>query len=152
MSASLIGVLAVTRLTATALAFGASSFTASAQPPEAPAAQPEMRENCPGLVATGRPPVAPAAFRLAALNEDQVRLTFIGHASFLIETLDRQHGNAIAAWESLGRPEPPTPAQTKALREAAWATQKELVRADGAGNLDLHRMIAPWSLVLLKQL
>jgi xylan 1,4-beta-xylosidase len=74
------------------------------------------------------------------------------NASFLIETLDRQHGNAIAAWESLGRPEPPTPAQTKALREAAWATQKELVRADGAGNLDLHRMIAPWSLVLLKQL
>ena len=86
MSPSLIGVLAVTRLIATALAFGASSFTASAQPPEAPAAQPEMRENCPGLVATGRPPVTPAAFRLAALNEDQVRLTFIGHASFLIES------------------------------------------------------------------
>ena len=86
MSASLIGGLAVTRLIATALAFGASSFNASAQPPEAPAAQPEMRENCPGLVATGRPPVTPAAFRLAALNEDQVRLTFIGHASFLIES------------------------------------------------------------------
>jgi L-ascorbate metabolism protein UlaG (beta-lactamase superfamily) len=78
LSPSLIGVLAVTRLTAAALAFGASSFTASAQP--------EIRENCPGLVATGRPPVAPAAFRLAALNEDQVRLTFIGHASFLIES------------------------------------------------------------------
>jgi len=45
-----------------------------------------MRENCPGLVAADRPPVIPAAFKLAALNADQVRLTFIGHATFLIES------------------------------------------------------------------
>jgi L-ascorbate metabolism protein UlaG (beta-lactamase superfamily) len=45
-----------------------------------------MAQNCPGLVAADRPRVIPAAFDLAALNADQVRLTFIGHATFLIES------------------------------------------------------------------
>jgi xylan 1,4-beta-xylosidase len=71
--------------------------------------------------------------------------------AFLVETLDRQHGNPIAVWESMGRPEPPSLSQTKALREAALATQKEIVQADASGHLDLSRPIAPWSLVLLKQ-
>jgi L-ascorbate metabolism protein UlaG (beta-lactamase superfamily) len=64
-------------------------FTAGAfaQTPDAPSpTQPEMRENCPGLVAADRLPLIPAAFKLAALNADQVRLTFIGHATFLIES------------------------------------------------------------------
>jgi len=73
------------------------------------------------------------------------------NASFLVETLDREHGNAVAAWESMGRPEPPNQTQTEQLQEAAWSTKKEFVQADGAGNLDLHRQIAPWSLVLVKQ-
>jgi L-ascorbate metabolism protein UlaG (beta-lactamase superfamily) len=51
----------------------------------------EMRENCPGLVAerprlTPATTVTPAALRLAALDPGKVRLTFIGHASFLIES------------------------------------------------------------------
>jgi L-ascorbate metabolism protein UlaG (beta-lactamase superfamily) len=74
------------RLVVLALACGAFPAIAAAQTPEAQPAQPEMQENCPGLVATARPPVIPAALRLAALNEDQVRLTFIGHATFLIES------------------------------------------------------------------
>jgi xylan 1,4-beta-xylosidase len=74
------------------------------------------------------------------------------NASFLVETLDRQHGDAVEAWEQMGQPEPPNPAQTEALRNAAWATAKEIVRADKDGNLDLHRPIAAWSLVLVKQL
>jgi L-ascorbate metabolism protein UlaG (beta-lactamase superfamily) len=60
-------------------------------PSQAPQSQdsqpkPEMRENCPGLVAAKRPPAIPAAFTLTALDPDQVRLTFVGHASFLIES------------------------------------------------------------------
>jgi L-ascorbate metabolism protein UlaG (beta-lactamase superfamily) len=52
----------------------------------APAAKPEMVQSCRGLVAA-RPPVAiPAAFRLAALQADQLRLTYIGHSTFLIES------------------------------------------------------------------
>ena len=53
---------------------------------QAPAAKPEMTENCPGLVASRGPRVIPAALRLAALNADQVRLTYVGHSTFLIES------------------------------------------------------------------
>ena len=72
----------------------------SAAPPN-----PEMAQACPGLVAGNYPTLIPAAWRasgligapklgelnsaafnLAALNSDQVRLTFLGHATFLIES------------------------------------------------------------------
>jgi L-ascorbate metabolism protein UlaG (beta-lactamase superfamily) len=53
---------------------------------QAPAAKPEMTENCPGLVAADRPRVIPAAFRVAQLKFDQVRITYIGHSTFLIES------------------------------------------------------------------
>jgi hypothetical protein len=52
----------------------------------------------------------------------------------------------------MGQPEPPNLGQTKVLQNAAWATAKEIVRADKDGNLDIHRPIALWSLVLVKQL
>ena len=51
----------------------------------APAQKPEMMENCPGLVAADRPKVVPASFQLA-LNSDQVRITYVGHSTFLIES------------------------------------------------------------------
>jgi L-ascorbate metabolism protein UlaG (beta-lactamase superfamily) len=50
-------------------------------------AKPEMSaEFCPGMVSVNRPPIVPAALRLAALAQDQVRLTYIGHSTFLIES------------------------------------------------------------------
>jgi L-ascorbate metabolism protein UlaG (beta-lactamase superfamily) len=58
---------------------------AVAQTPADPA-KPEMTENCPGLVAQNPLRPIPAALRLAALESDQVRLTYIGHATFLIES------------------------------------------------------------------
>ena len=59
---------------------------ASAQGAAPPAAKPEMTENCPGLVAA-RPPFAqPVAFRRAALERDQLRISYIGHSTFLIES------------------------------------------------------------------
>jgi L-ascorbate metabolism protein UlaG (beta-lactamase superfamily) len=45
-----------------------------------------MMANCPGLVATRSPLFLPAAFRVAALNADQVRISFAGHSTFLIES------------------------------------------------------------------
>jgi L-ascorbate metabolism protein UlaG (beta-lactamase superfamily) len=51
-----------------------------------PPVKPEMTENCPGLVAQRAPFVQPAAFRFAALEHDQVRITYVGHATFLIES------------------------------------------------------------------
>ena len=83
-------VLGLTALFLTAaLAAGAPSRNAAAQTQEAQPAEPapsEMRENCPGLVARDQPALTPASLRLAALNPDQVRITFLGHASFLIES------------------------------------------------------------------
>jgi L-ascorbate metabolism protein UlaG (beta-lactamase superfamily) len=52
---------------------------------QAPAPKPGMMENCPGLVAGAAPRLMPAALRLA-LNPDQVRLTYVGHSTFLIES------------------------------------------------------------------
>ncbi len=92
MSPSPIGAVAcVTRVVvaavlAAALHSAALHSAALAQPSDAPQAQPEMRENCPGLVAGARPPMLPAALKLAALKADQVRLSFIGHATFLLES------------------------------------------------------------------
>ena len=51
-----------------------------------PEAKPEMTESCPGLVAAASPRPIPAAFRLAALAADQVRITYVGHSTFLIES------------------------------------------------------------------
>ncbi|MGP0089390.1 MAG: MBL fold metallo-hydrolase [Xanthobacteraceae bacterium] len=72
-------------LAALVLWLGASVTAGRSQ--DAPAAtKPEMRENCPGLVASDAPRIVPAALRLAALNADQARITYIGHATFLIES------------------------------------------------------------------
>jgi len=68
------------------LAAGIALFAiapAVAQSP--PAAKPEMRENCPGLVASKAPRAIPAAFQLA-LNPDQVRISYSGHSTFLVES------------------------------------------------------------------
>ena len=74
-------------LTAAVAAFAAHQ--ASAQGAAPPAAKPEMTRSCPGLIA-GRPPeVTPAGFQLAALAADQVRLTYVGHSTFLIESPQR---------------------------------------------------------------
>jgi L-ascorbate metabolism protein UlaG (beta-lactamase superfamily) len=77
---ALVALLACSVLCVVALAQTADA------PKDAPGSKPEMTEACPGLVAARRPQAIPAAFRLAALGSDQVRLTYIGHATFLIES------------------------------------------------------------------
>jgi len=52
----------------------------------APPAKPEMNESCPGLVARSRPLIVPAALRLAALKDGEVRINYVGHSTFLIES------------------------------------------------------------------
>ena len=75
-------------LAAAAFLLLAAVGSASAQgaAPSPPAAKPEMTESCPGLIANRRPFVEPAAFRLAALKSDEVRINYIGHSTFLIES------------------------------------------------------------------
>jgi len=76
LAAAIWGFTAIAPLSAQTLAQGAA--------PNAPAAKPEMMENCPGLVAE-RAPYAPLVRRVA-LNSDQVRINYIGHSTFLIES------------------------------------------------------------------
>jgi len=72
-------------LLATASIFSAA-MQAHAQGAAPSPAKPEMLESCPGLVAARPFFVTPAAFRLAALERGQARLTYIGHSTFLIES------------------------------------------------------------------
>lgn len=48
--------------------------------------KPEMRESCPGLVASAVPRATPVALRLTALGADQARITYAGHSTFVIES------------------------------------------------------------------
>ncbi|HUC49489.1 MAG TPA: MBL fold metallo-hydrolase [Xanthobacteraceae bacterium] len=78
-----------------ALTFPQFSYAQTAGAPapkqDAPAApSPEMSQSCPGLVAGNargdRPRLVPASYHVAARDADQVRITFVGHATFLIES------------------------------------------------------------------
>jgi L-ascorbate metabolism protein UlaG (beta-lactamase superfamily) len=69
-----------------ALIVGLCAPVTASRSQDVPAAKPAMRENCPGLVAADAPRIVPAALRLAALGADQARITYVGHASFLIES------------------------------------------------------------------
>jgi L-ascorbate metabolism protein UlaG (beta-lactamase superfamily) len=87
MMSGLGGLLRIAILALVATAFAA---LARAQTAQQAAPKPQVTESCPGLVAMDRqmdrPRVMPAALHLAALNSDQVRITYIGHATFLIES------------------------------------------------------------------
>jgi L-ascorbate metabolism protein UlaG (beta-lactamase superfamily) len=66
-----------------ALAVLLTSAPAPAQPTPA---KPEMIESCPGLIAGQRPRIIPAAFLRTELTPHQVRITYLGHSSFLLES------------------------------------------------------------------
>lgn len=77
---------ALMKIPAAAACFFAAAMHAQAQGPMPSPAKPEMMENCPGLVAARTPLLTPVAFRVAALERDQVRLTYVGHSTFLMES------------------------------------------------------------------
>ncbi|MFZ1048563.1 MAG: MBL fold metallo-hydrolase [Pseudolabrys sp.] len=64
----------------------ATATLAQAQGAAPPPAKPEMMQSCPGLVAARPSFLQNAALRLAALERDQARLTYVGHSTFLIES------------------------------------------------------------------
>jgi L-ascorbate metabolism protein UlaG (beta-lactamase superfamily) len=60
---------------------GALAQPVAAQPASPAPAKPEMMENCPGLVARNAPRVLPASLKF-----DEVRIGYVGHSTFLIES------------------------------------------------------------------
>src|SRR5205823_5537295 len=80
------GTAALVRMAALATVLGLfSSRVAAFELLQAPAAKPELTQTCPGLVAFDAPRILPAALRVA-LDPEQVRITYIGHSTFLIES------------------------------------------------------------------
>src|SRR5205823_281297 len=80
------GTAALVRMAALATVLGLfSSRVAAFELLQAPAAKPELTQTCPGLVAFDAPRILPAALRVA-LDPEQVRITYVGHSSFLIES------------------------------------------------------------------
>jgi L-ascorbate metabolism protein UlaG (beta-lactamase superfamily) len=65
-------------------AIAAVAFLLGSQAAQAQA--PLTEERCPRMVAEHRPRAIPASLRLAALNQGEVRLNYIGHSTFLIES------------------------------------------------------------------
>jgi L-ascorbate metabolism protein UlaG (beta-lactamase superfamily) len=70
-----------------ALAWAALSIASAPAQEGAPAPPPtsDLSDRCPGLVAADAPRVIPAALKLA-LADGEVRLTYVGHSTFLIES------------------------------------------------------------------
>jgi L-ascorbate metabolism protein UlaG (beta-lactamase superfamily) len=70
------------------VAFALVPAVAAAQErPPTPPPTSELSDRCPGLVASAPLPRAiPAALRLATLQDGEVRLTYVGHSTFLIES------------------------------------------------------------------
>src|SRR5262245_34561366 len=60
-------------------------ITQRAHAQTSPTEKPEMMENCPGLIASDQPRLMPASLRLA-LKPDEVRISYAGHSTFLIES------------------------------------------------------------------
>lgn len=71
---------------------------------------------------------------------------------FVVETLDKEHGNVYDAYVSIGAPHSPTGEETSFLKQRAWGTNKETIQVAEDGSLTLNRELSPWSCVLIKEL
>src|SRR5215211_2915398 len=74
----------VLRIALTSVGLLMSSYAVAQQPAVPPTS--ELADRCPGLVAAKSPRVIPAAFLPATIAGDQVRITYAGHSTFLIES------------------------------------------------------------------
>lgn len=74
-----------------------------------------------------------------------------GDARFNVEILNRQNGNALAAWKALGSPDVPDADQVKTLRNQALAVNEEQVIANGQGLLLFDKALQPWDVVLIDE-
>ena len=73
-------------------------------------------------------------------------------AIFVVETLDKEHGNVYDEYVSIGAPHSPTREETSFLKQRAWGTNIETIQVAEDGSLTLNRELSPWSCVLIKEL
>ena len=73
-------------------------------------------------------------------------------ATFIVETLDKNHGNVYDDYVEIGAPHSPTREDIAYLKQKAWETKKETLRVDENGTLTLNCELLPWPCVLIKEL
>ena len=109
------------------------------------------------------PQTVPASFdsrdeacEVLALGQAQwLHIEFTGlnaGAKIVVDTLDKANGNALGAWEAMGKPGNVSRELAQQLREKAEATKYEEFTGDVNGVFKLVRAIEPWSLVLVREL
>jgi xylan 1,4-beta-xylosidase len=97
------------------------------------------------------PAVADATFAMG--QSAQVKLTLQSrwpNSQLCIETLNRDHGNPVAAWRAMGAPSSPSPMQHELLQAAAKA-RMEVITADADGCFILDRLIDPWTVLFIAE-
>jgi len=70
----------------------------------------------------------------------------------LIEVLDVNHGNASEAWERMGAPAEPTRPALAVLQSGAREMRLEYRQADELGRFAFTAALAPWAVLLLREL
>jgi xylan 1,4-beta-xylosidase len=109
---------------------------------------PEEAQTVPGSFDTRD--VADATLALGSPLDIELTLTGLRPGARLtLEVLDDQHGDAMAAWRSLGSPRSPDRAHTAELRRLARATHREGLVADADGVLEVRTTLRPWAVASL---
>jgi len=71
--------------------------------------------------------------------------------AFVLETLDLEHGDVVAAWANLGAPLNLTREQTASLAARADTLGRRSLVADDGGTLHIELSLAPWAVVSMYQ-
>jgi len=88
-------------------------------------------------------------------SSKDVNLTLTGlkpNTVFIVETLDKQHGNVFDDYEAIGSPSAPSRQQIAWLKQKSWETMKETLKADDKGMLTINRNMQPWTCILIHQI
>lgn len=88
-------------------------------------------------------------------SPQELHLTLTGlkpGTTFILETLDKEHGNAYDAWQAIGSPHSPTREQIAYLKAKGRDTQKESVTVSADGTLVISRTLLPWTCMLINEL
>ena len=93
------------------------------------------------------------SYMQASPKEIEINLTDIpADTRFLIETLDETHGNVIRSYEQIGSPSTLTRQQEEWLYQQSVGTHRQIVQSNAKGSLLIHQTLAPWTVMLIKEL
>jgi xylan 1,4-beta-xylosidase len=118
-----------------------------------------LAANYDAVLITRRPDnsLAVALWNYAAPGEAGTTRTFTlsfkgipAGSSARLSVVDPGHGSALSAWESMGRPDFPSPRQQEQLRAAAILTAPEVRPLEGEDPSSLTITLAPHALTLLE--